>query len=100
MATERYDIKLVSDGLNQVLRASHHVIEVQNSTSSTSSGTTIVLALCVDQHYVAKNTGDSRCYLYSQNELRQISTDDSCSVQCLAGDRGTPRGELGRGVPV
>jgi protein phosphatase len=40
-------------------------------------GTTLVMISVWDDHYLAANVGDSRCYLFRDNHLTQISKDHS-----------------------
>ena len=45
--------------------------------SLSGMGTTLVMISVWDHHYLAANVGDSRCYLFRDNHLTQISKDHS-----------------------
>lgn len=40
-------------------------------------GTTIVIAVCMDEFITVAHIGDSRCYIYKNDELKQITEDHS-----------------------
>jgi serine/threonine protein phosphatase PrpC len=61
-----------------IQRACKKVFETSQSDSSKQGmGTTCVLCLIVDNGVFVAHVGDSRCYLYRQNETHQITEDHS-----------------------
>src|SRR5699024_266484 len=40
-------------------------------------GTTVVLAVCTEEYVTIAHVGDSRCYVYAENELKQVTEDHS-----------------------
>ncbi|MUK89482.1 Stp1/IreP family PP2C-type Ser/Thr phosphatase [Ornithinibacillus sp. L9] len=40
-------------------------------------GTTLVAAVCTSEYITVAHIGDSRCYLYDQNEFKQLTEDHS-----------------------
>lgn len=93
---ETSDINTVEDAKNwlthqlaienrKILQASKHYKNL------TGMGTTIVLALFINDQVVVANLGDSRCYIYNrQAGLRQLSTDHSLVNELLKTGRITP----------
>ncbi|MBK24913.1 MAG: protein phosphatase [Halobacteriovorax sp.] len=61
-----------------VQRACKDVFEAQeNDPSKKGMGTTVVLALVVEEGVFVAHVGDSRCYLYRQGQTHQITEDHS-----------------------
>lgn len=61
-----------------IQRACKKVFEASESDSSKQGmGTTCVLCLMVENGVFVAHVGDSRCYLYRQNETHQITEDHS-----------------------
>lgn len=93
---ETSDINTVEDAKNwlthqlaienrKILQASKHYKNLNGM------GTTIVLALFINDQVVVANLGDSRCYIYNQQAgLRQLSTDHSLVNELLKTGRITP----------
>ena len=93
---ETSDINTVEDAKNwlthqlaienrKILQASKHYKNLNGM------GTTIVLALFINDQVVVANLGDSRCYIYNQRAgLRQLSTDHSLVNELLKTGRITP----------
>ena len=51
-------------------------------------GTTVVCALLSDSHLIAAHVGDSRLYVCNENELIQLTQDDSWAATILGGKDG------------
>ena len=75
-----------------LLRTAIHVANVQVLETSVADdeylgmGTTIVAALLVGDRLSVAHVGDSRLYLFSDDELRQVTLDDSWMAATLAED--------------
>jgi PPM family protein phosphatase len=79
----------LSDEGNLVRTAIHlanlQVLELAGTSSRYGGmGTTIVVALVVDDRLVIGHVGDSRLYLLNGGRLRQLTTDDSWLANMLA----------------
>jgi PPM family protein phosphatase len=72
------------DWIQNVLRDTNkHIFEFSQVNPETRGmGTTIVAALGTDKEVTVAHIGDSRCYLYSNGELKRV-TDDHSLVQEL-----------------
>lgn len=69
----------------------------QNNSEYQGMGTTLVAALALSHEIYVINVGDSRCYILSEDQLRQITSDHSL-VQALV-DRGDITPEEARTHP-
>ncbi len=74
-----YDVADRALLLRQAISSANSVVYNTSRSSSKyeSMGTTVVCALIDGDMLNVANVGDSRCYLFSKNELNQISTDHS-----------------------
>lgn len=85
-----YEARLSKSG--NLLRTAIHVANVQVLEMSgaddqfSGMGTTIVAALLTGDTLSVAHVGDSRLYLYSEDELRQVTRDDSWMAATLAED--------------
>ncbi|NUG67416.1 Stp1/IreP family PP2C-type Ser/Thr phosphatase [Lactobacillus mellis] len=79
------DIQEVSHWANEILTLENQrVVELsQQKTELTGMGTTIVGAFVFPEKVLVFNVGDSRCYLFSQHKLRQLSFDHSLVNELL-----------------
>jgi protein phosphatase len=69
--------------------ANVQVLETSVTTEAYSGmGTTIVAALVCDNTLSVAHVGDSRCYLFSDDRLQQLTADDSWLASMLAEDPG------------
>jgi protein phosphatase len=81
--------KSLSEGAN-LLRTAVHVANVQvletavTTEAYSGMGTTIVAALVRERTLSVAHVGDSRCYLFADDRLRQLTADDSWMAAVLA----------------
>jgi PPM family protein phosphatase len=62
--------------LKSATEMAHEVVQASNKIESgCQSGTTIVMAVVLDNHVYISNVGDSRAYIISNDEMRQVSQD-------------------------
>ncbi len=67
----------VVETLEQAIQAANQQINAAAVAANSNMGTTLVLALVVDQTVCVANAGDSRAYRWSGGGLRQITEDHS-----------------------
>lgn len=79
-----HDAEHKQDMLHSVCRtANSHVYQLSlTNPEYQGMGTTLVAALILPQEIFIVNVGDSRCYIWSEDNLRQITSDHSL-VQAL-----------------
>lgn len=64
--------------LSELKNENQRIIEASNQFSDlTGMGTTMVGVAILKEEVLVANVGDSRCYLYQNDELRQLSFDHS-----------------------
>lgn len=64
--------------LSELHKENQQIIDTSNQFSDLSGmGTTMVSVTLVDKQILVANVGDSRCYLYRDNEIKQLSFDHS-----------------------
>ena len=82
------DIEHASKWLNDTIQTVHQVVfnQAKNDGGLEGMGTTIVVALILNQQVIIAHVGDSRAYLYKKNELKQLTKDHSFVNELL--DRG------------
>ena len=61
------DLDLLVHKINDILIDKYHG----------KTGTTLCLSIITNNKTLILNTGDSRCYIYKENDLIQITQDDS-----------------------
>lgn len=63
----------------QAIMKAHHTIyeESQKSNELEGMGTTVVAVLVKGHHVYISHVGDSRAYIYHDNELKQLTKDDT-----------------------
>ncbi len=76
--------------LKRAVREVNEIIYERRQQTRSNLGTTLIMAVINgDQAFIA-NVGDSRAYLYSGEELAQITTDHSLIEQLIAARHVTP----------
>lgn len=71
-------IELESWIINAIKEANHTVYtESTEKADLEGMGTTVVIAVCTNEFITIAHIGDSRCYLFKDNTLRQITEDHS-----------------------
>lgn len=71
------------DELSDSLVAIQRKIWRHGSGTSLGMGTTVTMAYLLDSRMYVVHAGDSRCYLYRENELRQLTTDHTIAQQLI-----------------
>ncbi|MDQ0253771.1 protein phosphatase [Evansella vedderi] len=76
---EKFSPKNAEKWLEETIHdINRHLFEhAQNNPQCDGMGTTLVAAICTDQFISVANVGDSRVYLKTQDELKQITDDHS-----------------------
>lgn len=69
--------------LSAVQKANDAVLDCAEEKGLRGMGTTVVAALAADGRLHVVHAGDSRCYLVSNGEVRQITTDHSYVQQLI-----------------
>ena len=70
--------------LTDTTKAANRAVHDQRRAAGTDMGTTLVMALLIDEQAVIANVGDSRAYLLKQDDLTQITTDHSLVERLVA----------------
>ncbi len=69
----------IHDWMEEVINHAHHLVMNESHTSENleGMGTTVVIVLCIDNHIYISHVGDSRAYLFKDNQLIQLTKDDT-----------------------
>lgn len=65
--------------------------EVSQHPEFKGMGTTLTMAFAVDWKLFVAHAGDSRCYLFAQNELRQVTNDHTLVAELVRRGSLTPQ---------
>ena len=86
------DPKEAAGALNEAITAANDTIYDRSQTDpdKRGMGTTIVAVTILGDHMVVANVGDSRCYGFSQGDLKQISLDHSYVEEMVRRGEMTP----------
>ncbi|WP_412988145.1 Stp1/IreP family PP2C-type Ser/Thr phosphatase [Pediococcus siamensis] len=62
----------------EVTQENNEILETSQKYSDLNGmGTTIVVAIILENQFIVAHLGDSRCYLFKINELKQLTSDHS-----------------------
>lgn len=77
--TEFTSPKDLEDWITENVQETNETVYNQSKQKSDleGMGTTIVLAVCMDEFITIAHIGDSRCYIYKNDEFKQITQDHS-----------------------
>lgn len=64
--------------------------EAQEKPHLEGMGTTVVLAVCTEEYITIAHLGDSRCYIYSDEKLKQLTEDHSYINELIRAGQITP----------
>lgn len=69
----------IEDWINGTVKEANEAVfhKAKGDPELEGMGTTIVIAVCVDEFITVAHIGDSRCYIYKNDELKQITEDHS-----------------------
>lgn len=65
----------IQEAVNQANEAIYN--KAKETVDLEGMGTTVVLAVCTEEYVTIGHVGDSRCYIYSDKELKQVTEDHS-----------------------
>lgn len=91
-ANQLTDTEAIMDWLTQYIQKENILIYEQGEQdqSLTGMGTTIVAVVPFPQQFLLAHVGDSRCYLYQNKELRQLTEDHSLVNELVKRGEITP----------
>ncbi|AUI71416.1 Stp1/IreP family PP2C-type Ser/Thr phosphatase [Companilactobacillus alimentarius] len=70
--------------ISELSKENDRIVSVSNQFDDLSGmGTTMVGVFFIDEKMMVVNVGDSRCYIYTNNELKQLSVDHSLVHELL-----------------
>lgn len=76
---------------NTTLEANELVFKESKETEGLEGmGTTVVIAACTEEFITIAHIGDSRCYLYSNSELKQLTDDHTLVNELLRAGQISP----------
>ena len=78
-------------------RANSIVLEAASSSELNGMGTTLTIALVIDDDMYVAHVGDSRCYIINNREMLQVTKDHSVVQQLV--DSGTIKPEEAKNHP-
>lgn len=69
----------IEDWINETAEKANEAVyhKAKGNMDLEGMGTTLVLAVCLDELITVGHIGDSRCYIYKNDELKQITEDHS-----------------------
>ncbi len=80
----------VGEWLSDVVTAANQVVYDERKKAGSDMGTTLVMALMVGDQATIANVGDSRGYLLTDTEIRQLTTDHSLVERLVAAGQIKP----------
>jgi len=75
--SERWTCESLSTAMDEMFRSVHLAIAQQNRSDCEQSGTTFSVCVSICEEYIVKSVGDSRSYLISEEDISQMTEDDS-----------------------